>query len=123
MMAPTHQSLHDHLLDVLLDAADDDHPIRIALNDVPNLPTLFATHDDCDYVHDLEWAEQGTGDLKELSDDHKDEVFFLHQIVNNLYKNHGRETKDVLLMMSREDLIWYIKQQHELNETTKSSSI
>ena len=72
MMAPTHQSLHDHLLDVLLDAADDDHPIRITLGDVPNLPILFATHDDYDYVHDLEWAEQGTGDLKELSDDHKD---------------------------------------------------
>ena len=119
-MAPTHQSLHDHLLDVLLDAADDDHPIRIALGDVPNLPILFATHDDYDYVHDLEWAEQGTGDLKELSDDHKDEVFFLHQIVHNLYKNHGHETTDVLLMMSREDLIWYIKQQ--LDET-KSSSI
>ena len=84
-MAPTHQPLHDHLLDVLLDAADDDHPIRIALGDVPNLPILFATHDDSDYVHDLEWAEQGAGDLKEQSDDHKDEVF-LHQIVHNLYK-------------------------------------
>ena len=109
MMASTHQSLHDHLLDVLLDAADDDHPIRFALDEVPNLAIFFQSYDEYDYIYELQQIDSESRELTELQDGLKDEVFALHCLVYQLQSDHGKETcASICMRMTRDDFLWYL---------------
>ena len=121
MMAHTHQSLHDHLLDVLLDAADDDHPIRFALDEVPNLAIFFQSYDEYDYIYELQQIDSESRELTELQDGLKDEVFALHCLVYQLQSDHGEEAcASICMRMTRDDFLWYLDTADQCKGTDPS---
>ena len=60
-MNTTTHHLHRHIVDVLLDAADRDHPINIALQLIPNLLEVYESTDDFSYIGDLRWTDSTDG--------------------------------------------------------------
>ena len=73
--------LHHHLLEVLLDAAEADHPICIATEECDDLPAfLFGTEREHMYIDEIGWTDPEDGKLKGLCEDHKDDVYALHRI-------------------------------------------
>ena len=106
----TSQSLQCHIVDVLLDAPDADHPINIVLHDYPNLLEFYGSTYDYSYIDDLRWTDPQTGELNELCDEHMEELYAMHCLAHDLYDNHERDISDILLArLNREAFLLYLE--------------
>lgn len=106
----TSQSLQRHIVDVLLDASDADHPINIVLHDYPNLLEFYGSTYDYSYIDDLRWTDPQTGELNELCDEHMEELYAMHCLAHDLYDNHERDIGDILLArLNREAFLLYLE--------------
>jgi hypothetical protein len=96
-------------VDVLLDAADDDHPINEALRSHPDLPDFYASTDDYYYIYDLRWRDPQTGEPSELSDEHMEELYSMHRLARKLYAaSSTREIGNILISrLNREAFLVY----------------
>ena len=95
--------LHHHLLEVLLDAAEADHPIRIAMEGRDDLPAfLFGTECEYMYIDEIGWTDPNDGKLKGLCEDHKDDVYTLHRTAHEFYDEYGEKVgNEMLSQLSR----------------------
>ena len=108
-MNTTTHHLHRHIVDVLLDAADRDHPINIALQLIPNLLEVYESTDDFSYIGDLRWTDSTDGELKELDEEHMDELYAMHLLALDLLYNHERDIAEILLSrLDRETFLIYL---------------
>ena len=108
-MNTINHTLHRHIVDVLLDAADHDHPINIALQHIPNLLKIYESTDDFSYIGDLRWTDPTDGELNELNEEHMDELYAMHLLALDLLNNHERDIAEILLSrLDREAFLIYL---------------
>ena len=104
------RSLQRHVVDVLLDASDADHPINIVLHDYPNLLEFYGSTYDYNYIDGLRWTDPQTGKLNELCNEHMEELYAMHCLAHDLYDNHKRDVGDILLArLNREAFLLYLE--------------
>ena len=104
------RSLQRHVVDVILDASDVDHPINIALRDYPNLLEFYGSTYDYNYINGLQWTDPQTGKLNALCDEHMEELYAMHCLAHDLYDNHERDVGDILLArLNREAFLLYLE--------------
>jgi hypothetical protein len=93
MASNERQNEYNHIVEVLLDASAEDHPINIVLraNRASNLRHLnrFLSRNTAETISTIRWTDPADGEEKELPEDHQEELLAIVSYRNFLQNDYG----------------------------------